>query len=386
MKKRIAILGSTGSIGTQALQVVEQHPDRFEVEVLTAFNNADLLISQAIQFKPNTIVIGDESQYEKVFDAVDQYDIKVYAGEEAVEQIVSMDTIDMVLVALVGFSGLKPTMAAIKAKKQIALANKECLVIAGELITKLVNENRVHLIPIDSEHSAIYQCIMGENPESIEKIILTASGGPFRGKSLEELKKVSKDDALAHPTWNMGNKITIDSASLMNKGLEVIEAKWLFGIEPEQIEVVIHPQSIIHSIVQFTDGSMKAQMSLPDMRMPIQFAMGYPERLSADFPRFNFIKHNTLTFETPDLKKFRNLALAFEALKMGGNIPCVLNAANEVVVQAFLENKIGFVQMPDIIEKCINKADFVNRPNIDDYIETDLETRKLARNIMNIVT
>ncbi len=379
-------MGSTGSIGTQALQVVEQHPDRFEVEVLTAFNNADLLISQAIQFKPNTIVIGDENQYDKVFDAVDKYDIKVYAGEEAVEQIVSMDTIDMVLVALVGFSGLKPTMAAIKAKKQIALANKECLVVAGELVTQLVNENRVHLIPIDSEHSAIYQCIMGENPESIEKVILTASGGPFRGLSLEELKKVSKDDALAHPTWNMGNKITIDSASLMNKGLEVIEAKWLFGIELAQIEVVIHPQSIIHSIVQFTDGSMKAQMSLPDMRMPIQFAMGYPERLTSSFPRFNFIKHNTLTFETPDLKKFRNLALAFDALKMGGNIPCVLNAANEVVVQAFLDKKIGFVQMPEIIEKCINKADFVNRPNIDDYIETDLETRKLARNIMNIVT
>lgn len=386
MKKRIAILGSTGSIGTQALEVVDQHPDRFEVEVLTAFNNANLLISQAIQFKPNTIVIGDENQYEKVFDAVDKYDIKVYAGQEAVEQIVSMDTIDMVLVALVGFSGLKPTIAAINAKKQIALANKECLVVAGELITKLVNENRVHLIPIDSEHSAIYQCIMGENPESIEKVILTASGGPFRELSMEELQKVTKEDALNHPTWNMGSKITIDSASLMNKGLEVIEAKWLFGINPEQIEVVIHPQSIIHSIVQFTDGSMKAQMSLPDMRMPIQFAIAYPERLASDFPRFNFIKHNTLTFETPDLKKFRNLALAFEALKMGGNIPCVLNAANEVVVQAFLDKKIGFVQMPEIIEKCISKADFISRPSLDDYIDTNLEARKVARSIIENVT
>jgi 1-deoxy-D-xylulose-5-phosphate reductoisomerase len=383
VKKRIAILGSTGSIGTQTLEVIDKHYDRFDVEVLTAFNNSDLLIQQAIKYKPNAVVIGDEQQYEKVFKAVDQHDIKVYAGEAAVEQIVSMSSIDMVLVALVGFSGLKPTIAAIKAKKQIALANKECLVVAGDLITQLVNQYKTHLIPVDSEHSAIYQCIMGENPDSIEKVILTASGGPFRNMSFEELEKVTKKDALNHPTWDMGDKITIDSASLMNKGLEVIEAKWLFGLKPEQIEVVIHPQSIIHSIVQFADGSMKAQMSLPDMRLPIQFALGYPERLHSDFPKFNFIQHNSFTFETPDLKKFRNLALAFKALKTGGNIPCALNAANEVVVQAFLENRMMFTQMPALIEECITKIGYKSQPTLDDYIETDLEVRKLANSIIN---
>jgi len=383
VKKRIAILGSTGSIGTQTLEVMDKHSDRFEVEVLTAFNNSDLLIQQAIKYKPNTIVIGDEQQYKKVFEAVDRFDIKVYAGEAAVEQIVSMSSIDIVLVALVGFSGLKPTIAAIKAKKQIALANKECLVVAGDLITHLVNQYKTHLIPVDSEHSAIYQCIMGENPDSIEKVILTASGGPFRNLSYEELEKVTKKDALNHPTWDMGAKITIDSASLMNKGLEVIEAKWLFGLKAEDIEVVIHPQSIIHSIVQFSDGSMKAQMSLPDMRLPIQFALGYPERLDSDFPKFNFVEHNSFTFETPDLKKFRNLALAFEALRIGGNIPCALNAANEVVVQAFLENRIMFTQMPVLIEKCITKAGYKSQPTLDDYIETDLEVRKLANSIIN---
>ena len=378
MKKRIAILGSTGSIGKQALEVVDQHPEQFTVEVLTANNKADLLIEQAIKYKPNAVVIGHDCLYDKLMDALDPFDIKVYVGEEAIEQVVEMDSIDMVLMALVGFAGLKPTVAAIKAKKPIALANKECLVVAGEHISKLVIENRVELIPVDSEHSAIFQCLSGENPEHIEKVILTASGGPFRNTSLEELNSVSVADALNHPNWDMGNKITIDSATLMNKGLEVIEAKWLFGLEPEQIEVVIHPQSIIHSMVQFRDGSIKAQMGLPDMRLPIVYALGYPERMKNDFPRFNFNDYGQLTFEAPDFKKFRNLALAFEALKTGGNMPCALNAANEIAVQLFLNGKTGFLNIPEIIEATMQKVGFIQNPSFEDYFETDREARRIA--------
>ncbi|HPE55687.1 MAG TPA: 1-deoxy-D-xylulose-5-phosphate reductoisomerase [Bacteroidales bacterium] len=378
MKKRIAILGSTGSIGKQALEVVDQHPEQFTVEVLTANNKADLLIEQAIKYKPNAVVIGHDCLYDKLMDALDPYDIKVYVGEEAIEQVVEMDSIDMVLMALVGFAGLKPTVAAIKAKKPIALANKECLVVAGEHISKLVIENRVELIPVDSEHSAIFQCLSGENPEHIEKVILTASGGPFRNTSLEELNSVSVADALNHPNWDMGNKITIDSATLMNKGLEVIEAKWLFGLEPEQIEVVIHPQSIIHSMVQFRDGSIKAQMGLPDMRLPIVYALGFPERMKNDFPRFNFNDYGQLTFEAPDFKKFRNLALAFEALKTGGNMPCALNAANEIAVQLFLNGKTGFLNIPEIIEATMQKVGFIQNPSFEDYFETDREARRIA--------
>lgn len=378
MKKRIAILGSTGSIGKQALEVVDQHPEQFTVEVLTANNKADLLIEQAIKYKPNAVVIGHDCLYDKLMDALDPYDIKVYVGEEAIEQVVEMDSIDMVLMALVGFAGLKPTVAAIKAKKPIALANKECLVVAGEHISKLVIENRVELIPVDSEHSAIFQCLTGENPEHIEKVILTASGGPFRNTSLEELNSVSVADALNHPNWDMGNKITIDSATLMNKGLEVIEAKWLFGLEPEQIEVVIHPQSIIHSMVQFRDGSIKAQMGLPDMRLPIVYALSYPERMKNDFPRFNFNDYGQLTFEAPDFKKFRNLALAFEALKTGGNMPCALNAANEIAVQLFLNGKTGFLNIPEIIEATMQKVGFIQNPSFEDYFETDREARRIA--------
>ncbi|MEZ5148718.1 MAG: 1-deoxy-D-xylulose-5-phosphate reductoisomerase [Bacteroidales bacterium] len=378
MKKRIAILGSTGSIGKQALEVVDQHPEQFTVEVLTANNKADLLIEQAIKYKPNAVVIGHDCLYDKLMDALDPFDIKVYVGEEAIEQVVEMDSIDMVLMALVGFAGLKPTVAAIKAKKPIALANKECLVVAGEHISKLVIENRVELIPVDSEHSAIFQCLSGENPEHIEKVILTASGGPFRNTSLEELNSVSVADALNHPNWDMGNKITIDSATLMNKGLEVIEAKWLFGLEPEQIEVVIHPQSIIHSMVQFRDGSIKAQMGLPDMRLPIVYALSYPERMKNDFPRFNFNDYGQLTFEAPDFKKFRNLALAFEALKTGGNMPCALNAANEIAVQLFLNGKTGFLNIPEIIEATMQKVGFIQNPSFEDYFETDREARRIA--------
>jgi 1-deoxy-D-xylulose-5-phosphate reductoisomerase len=378
LKKRIAILGSTGSIGKQTLEVIDQHPEQFTVEVLTAQNNAELLIEQAIKYKPNAVVIGHDCLYDSIMKALDPHDIKVYAGEDAITQIVEMESVDMVMMALVGFAGLKPTVAAVKSGKQIALANKECLVVAGAYISKLVVENHVNLIPVDSEHSAIFQCLTGENPDHIEKVILTASGGPFRTYDLKKLESVTIDDALNHPNWNMGDKITIDSATLMNKGLEVIEAKWLFGLEPEQIEVVIHPQSIIHSMVQFTDGSIKAQMGLPDMRLPILYALGYPERLKSDFQRFNFAETNQLTFESPDIKKFRNLALAFEALEKGGNMPCALNAANEVAVQAFLKGKIGFLQIPQIIESCLLSMYYIANPTFDDFFETDRETRKKA--------
>lgn len=374
-KKHIAILGSTGSIGTQALEVVAANPEIFQVEVLTAQHNAALLIEQARQFKPNAVVIVNDDHYNLVKDALVNEDIKVYAGEKSLNSIVQMETIDLVLTALVGYAGVRPTLSAIEAGKQIALANKETLVVAGELITEKAREKGVNIYPVDSEHSAIFQCLVGEFHNRIEKIILTASGGPFRGKKREELIHVTKAQALKHPNWTMGAKVTIDSASLMNKGLEVIEAKWLFGLKPSQVEVVVHPQSIVHSLVQFEDGSIKAQLGLPDMRLPIQFAMSYPNRLKADFPRFDFAKYPSLTFEKPDTETFRNLALAFEALEKGGNRPCVLNAANEVAVAEFLKDKIGFLEMSDLVEQCLTKIDFIQRPSLEDYINTDKETR-----------
>jgi 1-deoxy-D-xylulose-5-phosphate reductoisomerase len=382
MKKRIAILGSTGSIGTQALDVIEQNPDHFSVEVLTANNNIDLLIQQARKFKPNAVVIANECRYTTLLEALKDEDIKVYAGTEALEQVVQMDCIDMVLTAMVGYSGLLPTLNAIRAGKHIALANKETLVVAGEIVNREAIGNKVNIYPVDSEHSAIFQCLAGEHMNEIEKIYLTASGGPFRGYSLEQLQKVTTADALKHPNWDMGAKITIDSASMMNKGFEVIEAKWLFDLKPEQIDVVIHPQSIVHSLVQFRDGSMKAQMGLPDMKLPIQYALNFPKRLPSDFERFNFMKYPTLTFEQPDTKIFRNLALAFEALDQAGNMPCILNAANEVVVQALLREKIRFVEMPDIIEESMQKVTFIKNPDLNDYIQTDKETRLLTSSLI----
>lgn len=377
-KRRLAILGSTGSIGTQALEVVREQKDRFEVEVLTSNNKVDLLVRQAIEFKPNAVVIGDASHYARLCDALAGEPVKVYAGSDALEQVVQMDSIDMVLTALVGYAGLRPTLSAIRAGKHIALANKETLVVAGELVTALAKEKSVNIYPVDSEHSAIFQCLAGEWHNPIEKIYLTASGGPFRGKDRDFLSTVKKEQALKHPNWDMGAKITIDSASLMNKGLEVIEAKWLFGLQPEQIDVIVHPQSIVHSIVQFRDGSMKAQMGLPDMKLPIQYAIGYPERLSARFPRFDFLNYPSLTFEQPDTDTFRNLALAIEAMKKGGNAPCVINAANEVAVAAFLQDRIGFLEMTDLIEDCLQRVPFVGHPSLEDYIETDRETRRVA--------
>jgi len=387
-KRRLAILGSTGSIGTQALEVVEANPDIFEIEALTAQNNADLLIEQAAKFRPNLVVISNEALYDKVFNALDPLDIKVYTGEKSLIAAVELENVDMVLTALVGYVGLLPTVAAIKAGKHIALANKETLVVAGELITDLATKHQVDILPVDSEHSAIFQCLVGEFHNPIEKIILTASGGPFRGKNRDFLKNVTKEQALKHPNWSMGAKITIDSASLMNKGLEVIEAKWLFGLESEQIEVIVHPQSIIHSIVQFEDGSMKAQMGLPDMRVPIQFAIAYPNRLKSNFPRFDFAQYPALSFEKPDLETFRNLGFAFEALKQKGNMACIVNAANEIAVEAFLKDKISFLGMSDLIETSMQKVSFIKNPSLEDYIQTDKETRKFAmdysKNIKNI--
>ena len=379
MQKRIAILGSTGSIGTQALEVISQHPDLFEVEVLTALNNVDLLIEQSIKYKPNTVVIGNENHYEQVKSALENHPIKVYCGADAIAQVCGFDSVDMVLTAMVGFSGLKPTIEAIRAGKSIALANKETLVVAGELIMKEAEANRVPIIPVDSEHSAIYQCLVGEGNNPIEKIILTASGGPFREWDLKDLEKVSPDQALRHPNWCMGPKISIDSATLMNKGLEVIEARWLFGVGPDEIEVVVHPQSIIHSMVQFTDGSIKAQMGLPDMRLPIQYAFSYPHRFESDFERFDFLKHSSLTFERPDTKIFRNLALSYEALRKGGNWPCILNAANEIAVEAFLKEKIGFLQIPDVIEETLNRSTHIKAPELEDYFNSDLQARRVAQ-------
>jgi len=381
-KKHVAILGSTGSIGTQALDVIEANKDLFEVEVLTANSNSELLIQQALKHKPNAVVIANENKYNEVKDALGSSDIKVYAGVESLSQVVEMDTIDVVLTALVGYSGLKPTINAIKAKKSIALANKETLVVAGSLITALAKENGVNIYPVDSEHSAIFQCLVGEFHNPIEKIYLTASGGPFRGWKKDKLISVSKQQALKHPNWDMGAKITIDSASLMNKGLEVIEAKWLFGLKEEQIDVIVHPQSIIHSIVQFEDGSMKAQMGLPDMKLPIQYALGYPQRIKSNFPRFDFMEYPSLTFEKPDVETFRNLSIAYKAMSKGGNMACVLNAANEVVVEAFLKDKIGFLEMSDVIENCMEKSTFVAVPTYDDFVSTNEQGRMLANELI----
>ncbi len=380
--RKIAILGSTGSIGKQAIDVICAHPNEFQIEVLTAQNNADLLIEQAILTKPNVVVIANEKLYDKVFSALDCHHIKVYSGEEAISQIVEMNTVDIILTALVGYSGLKPTLKAIEAGKSIALANKETLVVAGELVTESAYRKGVNIYPVDSEHSAIFQCLAGEFHNPIEKIILTASGGPFRGKNLSELKNITKEQALKHPTWQMGGKITIDSASLMNKGLEVIEAKWLFNLNPAQIEVIVHPQSIIHSIVQFMDGSMKAQMGLPDMRLPIQYALSYPKRLKSDFPRFDFFNYPQLTFEQADLKTFKNLSLAFSAMEKGGNMPCILNAANEIAVDGFLNDNIGFLEMSDLIHNCMQKVHFIAKPTYNDYVETDRETRRFVKEII----
>jgi 1-deoxy-D-xylulose-5-phosphate reductoisomerase len=382
MKKNIALLGSTGSIGVQTLDVVMEHPDLFNVEVLTANNNSALLIEQAKKFKPNTVVIANNHKYHEVNDVLSDLGIKVYAGAESIEQIVASESIDIVLTALVGYSGLKPTISAIKSGKKIALANKETLVVAGDLITKLCSEYKAEIYPVDSEHSAIFQCLVGEGASPIEKIYLTASGGPFRGKKTDELKYITKKQALKHPNWVMGSKITIDSATLMNKGLEVIEAKWLFNLKKEQIEVVVHPQSIIHSAVQFEDGSIKAQMGVPDMKLPIQYALGFPKRLKNNFKRFNFLDYPNLTFEEPDIKTFRNLELAYKAMNKGGNSACVLNAANEIAVEAFLNDKIGFLNMSDLIDNCLEKITFVKSPTLEDYIETDQQTRILAKKLL----
>lgn len=383
MKKRIAILGSTGSIGTQALEVIANHSDVFEVEVLTANNNADLLIQQAIQFQPNFVVIANEEKYPVVKEALSSHDIKVYAGDATISQVVGISTIDLVLTAMVGFSGLLPTIRAIEAGKDIALANKETLVVAGELITKMAVEKKTSIIPVDSEHSAIFQCLVGEHHNLIEKLILTASGGPFKDKSLTDLSNVTSKAALKHPIWNMGAKVSIDSASMMNKGLEAIEAHWLFNVKPDDINIVIHPQSIIHSLVQFTDGSLKAQMSLPDMRLPIQYALSYPHRLLSDLPRFDFMSQSSLTFEQPDLTRFRNLALAYEALKIGGTIPCIMNAANEIAVDCFLKNQIRFFDMSDVIEKTMWTICNTTKPTYNDFVESDQEARKLAQSLIN---
>jgi 1-deoxy-D-xylulose-5-phosphate reductoisomerase len=377
-KKNIAILGSTGSIGTQALEVIAAHPDKFQVEVLTAHSNADLLKQQALQFTPNCVVIGDESTYQSLKDDLWQEGIKVYCGAEALCQVVEIEEIDIVLTALVGFAGLRPTIHAINAGKHIALANKETLVVAGEIVTAAAKARGVNIYPVDSEHSAIFQCLVGEFHNPIEKIYLTASGGPFRGWDAERLGTVTKEQALRHPNWDMGAKITIDSATMMNKGLEVIEAKWLFALRPDQIDVIVHPQSIVHSIVQFVDGSMKAQMGLPDMKLPIQYALAYPQRIQNDFPRFNFLDFPSLSFEQPDLETFSSLQLAFEALKKGGSMPCVLNAANEVAVAAFLRDEIAFVEIPQLVKSCMDNHDWIAKPSLENLFDVDKNTRLSA--------
>jgi 1-deoxy-D-xylulose-5-phosphate reductoisomerase len=375
----IAILGSTGSIGTQALDVIREQSDFLHVEVLSAGKNADLLIKQALEFRPNAVVIAEPSLRDRVFDVLFDEGIKVYSGADALEQVVEMEGIDMVLTALVGAAGLKPTLSAIRAGKHIALANKETMVVAGELVTAEAKKAGVYIHPVDSEHSAIYQCLSGEFHNPLEKIILTASGGPFRGFNTEQLSQVTKAQALKHPNWDMGAKITIDSASMMNKGLEVIEAKWLFDLNSEQIEIIVHPQSIIHSIAQFEDGSMKAQMGLPDMKLPIQYALTYPRRLSNTFPRFNFLDYPALTFEKPDFKSFRNLGLAFDVLAKGGNAPSVLNAANEVAVARFLNDEISFHQLPDVVELALSKVGFQSKPDLEALVASDIEARARAR-------
>lgn len=380
--KRIAILGSTGSIGTQALEVIEAHPDQFSVEVLTANGNVDLLIAQAKKFKPNAVVICNTTKLAALKSALESDDIKVFGGADSIAQLMSMDTIDLVLTAMVGFSGLAPTLAAIENKKNIALANKETLVVAGDLVTKLAIENKVSIYPVDSEHSAIFQCLAGEMHNPIEKIILTASGGPFRGKKKSELSGITKAQALKHPNWTMGAKITIDSATLMNKGLEMIEAKWLFDLQPSEIEVIVHPQSIIHSIVQFRDGSMKAQMGLPDMKLPIQYALGYPNRLPSNFPRFDFLKFPQLTFETADEETFRCLGLARWAMEKGGNMPCIMNAANEIAVAAFLRDELGFIQIAEVIEATMYQISYQAQPDIKAYQESDEAARKISAQLI----
>ena len=375
----IAVLGSTGSIGTQALDVIREQRDALHVEVLSAHNNADLLVKQALEFKPNVVVIGNEEKWKEVNDALFDLGIKVYSGAEALEQVVETDGIDMVLTAMVGAAGLKPTMRAIQAGKHIALANKETLVVAGELVMAAARKRGVDIHPVDSEHSAIYQCLAGEFHNPIEKVILTASGGPFRGRDLASLEGVTKADALKHPNWDMGAKITIDSASLMNKGLEVIEAKWLFDVDPDQIDVVVHPQSIVHSCVQFTDGSIKAQLGLPDMKLPIQYALTYPRRLANTFPRFSFMDYPELTFEQPDTKTFRNLALAFDALRTGGNAPAVLNAANEIAVARFLRDELTFLDLPRVVEHALERVTLMSKPSLDDLVASDAEARRVAK-------
>jgi 1-deoxy-D-xylulose 5-phosphate reductoisomerase len=382
-KKKIAILGSTGSIGTQALQVISENEDLFEVYALTANNNVDLLIQQAVKFCPEVVVIGNSAHYDKLKSALSNLPIKVFAGSDSIAQIAEMQPIDIVLTAMVGYSGLLPTINAIKAEKRIALANKETLVVAGQLINALLQQYNATIIPVDSEHSAIFQCLVGEGNNPVEKVILTASGGPFRTKTYEELHYVTRAQALQHPNWEMGAKITIDSATMMNKGFEVIEAKWLFGLSPEQIDVVVHPQSIVHSMVQFADSSVKAQMGLPDMKLPIQYAFTYPDRLQTSFPRLDFTTYPQLTFEQPDTKKFPNLTLAYHAMKRGGNAACILNAANEVVVSAFLEDKIGFLQMSEILEKITEKSDFIANPTYEDYVKTDSTVRILTNELIS---
>lgn len=381
-KKQIAILGSTGSIGTQALEVIAENDSLFEVYAITANNQVDLLIQQARKYQPEIVVIANELHYTKLKDALADLPVKVFAGSDSIAEVAAMQPIDIVLTAMVGYSGLKPTISAIKAGKKIALANKETLVVAGELICELAKQYNTPILPVDSEHSAIYQCLVGEGNNPVEKLILTASGGPFRTKSLSELQHVTSAQALKHPNWDMGAKITIDSASMMNKGFEVIEAKWLFGVSPEQIDVIVHPQSIIHSMVQFGDGSIKAQLGLPDMKLPIQYAFTYPDRLMTNFPRLDFNLCSQFTFERPDFERFRNLEFAYYAMDKAGNMPCILNAANEIVVDAFLKSKIGFLQMSDIIEEVMGKAFFVEKPTYDDYVSTDKQARTLALNMI----
>jgi len=382
--KRIALFGSTGSIGVQALEVIAANPDLFAAEVLTAHHNDELLVQQALKFRPNIVVIGDEKKYKKVKDALASTDTKVFCGEKALEEVATMDCYDMMLAAIVGFAGLKPTLKAIETGKAIALANKETLVVAGDIVMQTAVENRVPVIPVDSEHSAIFQCLVGETRNRIEKVILTASGGPFLGRKPNYLVNVKREHALQHPNWEMGAKITIDSATLMNKGLEMIEAKWLFNLEPEQIIIQVHPQSVIHSMVQFEDGSIKAQMGLPDMKLPIQYALAFPHRIKNNFPRYDFRKISSLTFEEPDVKTFRNLALAMEALRKGGNLPCVMNAANEIAVYAFLRNRIGFLDMTDVIERTMEKVPFVEKPTLEEYFAADGEARTFAADLIKL--
>lgn len=383
-KKRIAIFGSTGSIGTQALEVIDANPSLFSVEVLTAYANAELLIEQSLKYRPNIVVITDDKKYHQVSEALSNTDVKVFAGEQALEETAAMDVYDLMLAAIVGFAGLKPTLMAIRAGKPIALANKETLVVAGDIVMQMAAENRVPIIPVDSEHSAIFQCLVGEGRNKIEKVVLTASGGPFLGKKPNFLVNVKRDHALQHPNWSMGAKITVDSATLMNKGLEMIEAKWLFNLEPKQIQVVIHPQSIVHSMVVFEDGSVKSQMGLPDMKLPIQYALSFPNRIANTFKRYDFKNPNTLTFEEPDTRTFRNLALAEEALHKGGNLPCILNAANEIAVYAFLKNRIGFLDITEVVEQTMNKITFIEQPTLEQYFDSDAEARNFAAGMVHL--